>query len=960
MTSREIRQQFLDFFAGKQHTIVPSASVVPTDDPTLMFTNAGMNQFKDVFLGTGSRSYTRAADTQKCIRVSGKHNDLEEVGRSPSHHTFFEMLGNWSFGDYFKREAIAWAWELLTEVWGLPKDRLHATVFGGDAQDGLGADEEAERLWKEVTDINPAHVSRHAKKDNFWEMGATGPCGPCSEIHIDLTPDASGAKLVNADDPTVMELWNLVFIQFNRDATGALSELPAKHVDTGMGFERLCRILQNKATNYDADVFTPLLDHLGQITGVKYGGSPDNKVDVAFRVIADHVRMLTFSMADQAKPGNEGRGYVLRRILRRAARFGRQHLDQRDPFIYELVDTLVQTMGDVFPEIGTHQARIKEVIQDEEESFGRTLDRGLALYEQVTEAFRSWDSNAMQWSGAPAGAQGAFERVWNKQAEFSFTRAIVQAGDLEEVATAKRVWNDAEDFRRKTGIALSARSALRWSLDHALVPSEVAFVLYDTHGFPIDMTQQMAAERGLTVDVKGFEQLMEEARAKARAAAKTHAEIVFEGHLPATDESPKYESCTCTAKVLGWVEQSSLKADGRLTDADGEVGLVLDRTSFYAEKGGQVGDAGTITTPTGTFDVDDTIYIGDGIIHVGHVGDGYLQADQQAQASVDPARDHTRRNHTATHLAHWALRQVLGDEVTQQGSLVDDTKLRFDFDHRRPMSRDQIEEVEKLVNERIYHNLPVATRLLATDQAQKLPGVRAFFGEKYGDEVRVVEIGDGFSREFCGGTHLASTGEVGFFKIVSEEAVAKGVRRMVAVTGREAIEYVLAADRHLREAANMLNTSPDQLAERVAALQKEIKDLKKKAASGAVQDIKALRAELADNAEELAKGRMVVAEIPDVSVPLMRELIDWMRARFESAAICVASRSEAKAILLASFTDDLVAQGMKAGDLVRQIAPIVGGSGGGKPTLAQAGGKNPDAIPQALDKAREMLREMLS
>jgi len=833
MTSREIRQQFLDFFKSKDHAIVPSASVVPTDDPTLMFTNAGMNQFKDVFLGIGTRSYTRAADTQKCIRVSGKHNDLEEVGRSLYHHTFFEMLGNWSFGDYFKREAIAWAWELLTEVWALPKNRLHATVFGGDAAEGLGADEEAEQFWKEVTDINPAHISRHGKKDNFWEMGAVGPCGPCSEIHIDLTPDASGASLVNTGDPGVIELWNLVFIQFNRDADGKLNELPAKHVDTGMGFERLCALLQNKQSNYDTDVFAPLFGHLERITGIKYGGKVDNNVDVAFRVIADHVRMLTFSIADQAKPGNEGRGYVLRRLLRRAARFGRQYLHQHEPFMYQLVDTLVETMGDVFPEIGKQSGRVTEIIRDEEESFGRTLDRGIGYW------FDSAETALIEaFHGAHGCRKRAGQNLWSGLRMSIVTGGPgIQPPEILPSAGEFRWMDDNGEVTSWPKTRIDQALIEKLVIGTPVISADDCFRLYDTYGFPVDLTVQMANERGLSVDVEGFEKLMEEARGRARAAAKTHAEIVFEGHLPKTDESPKYGGRTCQASVLGWVEQSALKTAGRLTDADGEVGVVLDRTSFYPEKGGQVGDAGTITTATGTFDVDDTICIGDGIIHVGHVGDGYLEVGQDAQATVDASRDHTRRNHTATHLAHWALRQVLGDGVTQQGSVVDDTRLRFDFDHRRAMTREEIEEVERLVNAKVYANLPVNTRALPTEEAKNLPGVRAFFGEKYGDEVRVVEIGDGFSREFCGGTHLSQTGEIGLFKIVGEEAVAKGVRRLVAVTGRGAVEYVTRMDRHLREAASMLKTSPDQLTERVAALQKEVKTLKKKAASGAVQDL---------------------------------------------------------------------------------------------------------------------------
>jgi len=905
MRSADIRQQFIRFFEDRGHRFVPSSPVVPHDDPTLMFANAGMNQFKDVFLGTGRRDYARAANSQKCIRVSGKHNDLEQVGRDTYHHTFFEMLGNWSFGDYFKAEAIEWAWELLTGVWGLPGERLYATVFGGDASDGLEPDEDAERFWQELTPIGADHVRRFGRKDNFWEMGETGPCGPCSEIHIDLGPERCDRRGqpghacgVNGGCARFIELWNLVFIQFNRDAEGGLHELPAKHVDTGMGFERLVALLQDKKSNYDTDVFAPLIERIVELTGQRYSGQLNSDVDDAFRVVADHARMLTFSITDGALPSNEGRGYVLRRLLRRAAMFGRLHLRQRQPFIHRLVATIADSMGGAFPELTGSASRVAEVIRDEELSFGRTLDRGIVEYE-----------TAKKW-------------------------AIAEAKDIAKV-----------EGRTRPKACIDGRRI--WNL-------------YQTYGFPADLTRLMAERDGLDCDMEGFEAEREKAREKARAEHKAKAEAVltFHGTLPDTDDSPKYAGWLAQARVLGWVRGNRLVAKGRLEGGE-EVGLVLDRTCFYSEQGGQVGDAGEIVSPTGTYDVDDTRRLGEGVLHLGHVGDGYLEVGQEVQLSVDPRRDDTRRNHTATHLVHWALREVLGEHVTQRGSLVDPLRLRFDFDHPKPLTAEEIELLERKVNERIYADLPVRTQVLDTAEARKLPGVRAFFGEKYGERVRVVEIGDGFSREFCGGTHLARTGQAGFFKIVSEESVAKGVRRITAVTGPGAVEYVQRTHQRLRFAASLLRVPDDEVGVRLEAIVEELKKLRQGVGRGMTPDLKSKRDELLRSAEKVNDVTVVVGELPTAPVPQLRECIDWFRDQAAPAAVFIAARQNDQVTLLAGVTHHLMEYGVSANLWVKHVAPLVGGSGGGKADLAQAGGKNPAGVTSALDEARKWIRDRL-
>jgi alanyl-tRNA synthetase len=882
-TSNDIRSQFIDFFVKKHgHTAVPSSSVVPMDDPTLLFTNAGMNQFKDVFLGAGTRPYRRAVDSQKCIRAGGKHNDLEDVGRDTYHHTFFEMLGNWSFGDYFKKEAIAWAWELLTKVWGLDKSRLHATVFEG--ADGLARDDEAAEFWRTQTDIDPSQIHYGSAKDNFWMMGETGPCGPCSEIHIDRTPDRSGGKLVNKGDARVMEIWNLVFIQFNRDNKGVLHPLPAKHVDTGMGFERVTAVLQGKDSNYDTDVFTPLMEAIGSAVGRKYGGKLEDINDVAFRVIADHLRMLTFSITDGALPGNKGRGAVLRSVLRRAFRFGYQQFGQRDPFIFKLVPALVEHMGGAYPELRANPGRVQDIIKGEEADFLRTIERGLALFEEAA--------------------------------------------------------------RRANGAG-------------GLVSAKDIFDLHTTYGFPPDLTRQMAAERSLSVDMAGYEAAMRGHEEKSRGK-KTEAQVALNvsGGLPATDDRPKWSGPTTEGTVLGWIADNSFHKSGRLPES--EVGLILDRTSFYAEQGGQVGDQGTVRTPTGLFEVMQTVKVGNATVHVGSVTEGRLEVGQKAQLAVSPEREFTRKNHTATHLLHWALHRVLGEHVEQRGSKVKPDELTFDFSHDRPVTQAEMNEIERLVNEKVYADLPVHWSELSQAEAKALPGVKAFFGDKYGDVVRVVEVGDGFSREFCGGTHLDHTGQIGFFTIVKEEGVAKGVRRLTCRTAATAVRFV--QDELLQPIlalVDRLHCKFTELPSRVDSLQEEVKKLQAQLKKGAATDLTAVGDKLLAAALDVNGAKVVVGEMPAAPEEALRTQVDRIRQKAGSAVVVIGWADDGKVGLMAAATDDLVKKGAHAGKLVQEAAKVVGGKGGGRPNLAQAGGKEPAKLGEALETARKLAGQQL-
>ena len=680
MTSTEIRDQFLKFFEKKGHKLVPGAPVVPFDDPTLLFTNAGMIQFKDVFLGKGTREYSRAANTQKCIRVSGKHNDLEEVGYDTYHHTFFEMLGNWSFGDYYKKEAIGWAWELLTGVWKLPKERLWATIHNDD--------DESYSLWKSETDIDPKHILRFGEKDNFWEMGETGPCGPCSEIHINTGDDYNNPKWVNAGAPECIELWNLVFIQYDKDEKGNLHDLPMKHIDTGMGFERMCAVLQNKKSNYDADVFSPLIEQVVKLSGIK-NNSEENKIPM--RVIADHIRTLTFAIADGAVPGNEGRGYVLRRILRRAARYGRK-LNLNDPFLYKLVDTLVNTMGDVFPEIRDKKNYVKKIIKAEEESFNATLDRGIELFGEII--------------------------------------------------------NHLETKKTKE------------------IPGNEVFKLYDTYGFPADLTNVMAQEKGFTIDEEGFNKLMTEQKDRARNASKDKLSSINISLKDLTSFDLSDDKATA---FTGYDEfKSKAKITGHKNERDTDL-IILDRSPFYVEAGGQVDDIGKIQVDADLLDVVDVTRIENKTIHiVQNATEGIIAAGKTVIAEIDELRRwDIMRNHTATHFLHAALRKVLGTHVHQAGSYVCPDYLRFDFTHFAKLAAEEIRDIEALVNDELRRNYALQHhRNIPFDKAKKM-GALMFFGDKYGDKVNVVQYGD-FTMEFCGGTHVKNSSEIGLFKIVSE------------------------------------------------------------------------------------------------------------------------------------------------------------------------------------------------
>ncbi|KPK75673.1 MAG: hypothetical protein AMJ79_10360 [Phycisphaerae bacterium SM23_30] len=901
MTSDEIRQNFIDFFRRHDHTFVPSDSVIPADDPTLLFTNAGMNQFKDIFLGIEKRDYVRAVNSQKCIRVSGKHNDLEEVGKDTYHHTFFEMLGNWSFGDYFKSEAITWAWQLFTDVWGFEPDKLWASVFAGDPADGLPPDTDAEKLWLANTGIPPERVLSFGRKDNFWEMGQVGPCGPCSEIHLDLGPHRCDKKdqpdhvcRVNGGCARFTELWNLVFIQFQRDEKGNLSKLPANHVDTGAGFERIVAVLQKKNSNYDTDLFAPIINHIAEITGKSYTGKLGAQNDNAFRVIADHLRMLTFAIADGATPGNDGRGYVLRRILRRATRFGLL-LDMHQPFIYRLVPTLVDIMGSIFPELTRRIHHVENVIQAEEQSFLRTLERGIDIFEADVARLRQ--------------------------------------ENLTEL------------------------------------PGEKAFRLYDTYGFPLDLTQLMARERNLTVNVDGFNKLMEQQRRRARASQKdlAYQADALSAQLPATDDSLKYQTDNCPAKLLGYILEDQYFTDGQVP-AHAKVGFVFDRTCAYAEAGGQIGDHGRVSFDDKTFTFDDTQRIGEATVHLGSTDSPNISVGEQATIHIDPARRDTRRNHTATHLLQWALQQVLGEHAHQEGSLVGPDYFRFDFTHPRPLTPEQIRQVERLVHEKITAADPVAAAVLPIDQARKL-GAMALFSEKYGQSVRVLAIGadnpdqldHAFSREFCGGTHVANTRDIGSFKIIREESVATGVRRITALTGRALNDMLYQRSDQLEQIAALLKTNPDQLADRIQNLLHENKKLKKQLEKGAGLDLKAAAQKLLDDARTVGETKIIIGSFPQASPEAIRSQIDWLRKKAPSSVTVLASRTDNDRVqLFAAVTNDLIeSKNLSAGDIVKNIAPLVGGGGGGRPQLAQAGGKNPQNIPHALDAARKLIAEKL-
>ncbi len=901
-SAAQIRSSFIDFFKSKGHEFIPSSPIVPINDQTLLFANAGMNQFKDIFLGLESPQCRRAVNSQKCLRVSGKHNDLEEVGKDTYHHTFFEMLGNWSFDDYFKAEAIEWAWELLTDVWGIDPGRLSATFFAGDKADGLPRDEEAAGLWTKVTPISSERVLAFGRKDNFWEMGEAGPCGPCSEIHIDLGPDMCDKKdvpghkcVVNGGCSRFIELWNLVFIQYNRTEDGKLLPLGAKYVDTGAGLERIAAVLQNKKSNYDTDLFMPVIESISRLTSHKYTSKPGNKTDNAFRVIADHIRTLVFAITDGATPSNEGRGYVIRRILRRASRFARE-LGMHEPFIYRLVPVVADCLGDAFGEIKERADYVSTVIESEEASFGRTLDRGIEIFGYAAE----------------------------------------QAAQTAE----------------KT------------------ISGDDAFQLYDTYGFPLDLTQLMAEERGLKVDTSKFDELMEEQRQRARAAQKsdsltgTFADV----ELPVTEDATKYLADNCDSVIVGWIDSEDFKTEDRIP-ADTEVGLVLDKTCFYAEAGGQVGDCGIIQSDRGKFIVENTTKIASCVIHKGKMAEGTFDSGEKVRAIVSKDRYATKKNHTATHLLQWALQDVLGKSVSQQGSYVGPDYLRFDFTCPKAPTAGQLREVENLVREKIAADLPVTWTVIPRKKAEKL-GAMALFGEKYGNEVRVVGIGvehgdkisQAFSREFCGGTHVDRLGSIGGFKIIKEESISAGVRRITALTGSALTDYFENSSDIVESLSQMLKVPAETVTNRVEHLLAENKKLAKKlkaAGTAGGPDTIAEAKKLLENCEKINSAHVIIGQLSNTPIERAREAVDMLKKKAKSAAIVLGFADGDKVTLLSGVTDDLVKKGLKAGDVVKVIAPIVDGGGGGRPQMAQAGGKNPSKIQEALAKAEEIIKEKL-
>ena len=870
MNAYEIRNSFLDFFRSKQHAIVPSAPIVVKNDPTLMFTNAGMNQFKDIFLGNQPAKWNRAADTQKCLRVSGKHNDLEEVGHDTYHHTMFEMLGNWSFGDYFKKEAIAYAWEYLTEVVKIDKDKLYVTVFGGDEKDGQPADMEAYGYWKEH--VSEDRIIYGNKKDNFWEMGETGPCGPCSEIHIDLRDEEArkqipGRELVNKDDPQVIEIWNLVFMQYNRMANGQLVELPAKHVDTGMGFERLVRVLQGKTSNYDTDVFQPIIQAIAKMSGIEYGKA--EKTDVAMRVVADHLRAVSFAIADGQLPSNNGAGYVIRRVLRRAVRYGFTFLGFEEPFVCNLLPILVQQMEHNYPEIKSQQELVSKVIREEEASFLRTLAQGIKRFEGYVEQHPGQD-----------------------------------------------------------------------------IDGNFAFELFDTYGFPIDLTQLMAAEKGINVDMEGFKANLEEQKNRSRKAAeKANGDWVVVNASEQPTEFVGYTDMTCESHILRFREVVAKKQK--------HFEIVLDKTPFYAEMGGEVGDTGTLTSENETIKIVNTVKENNLVIHITE------QLPQNPEVAFIAAIDTARRqrianNHSATHLMHAAVRKVLGTHVEQKGSLVDDQRLRFDFSHFAKMTTEEIRQVEKIVNQKIRENIPNVTYAEIPIDEAKAMGATALFGEKYGDKVRVVVFDKDYSMELCGGCHTSATGNIGMFKIVSEGAIAAGIRRIEAITG-EAVEQFLDEQLDLigqiRESikSNDLVKGVVSLNEQNASLRKEVERLMQEKAQNMAESLMAKAVE--------HQGSKFIVERLTVTGDQLRNIALMLKQADENTIAILGSVSDGKPalclLLPEAFAD---AKSLDATKLIREVAKEIQGGGGGQKTLCVAGGRNADGLPKAMSKLKEMIQ----
>ena len=875
MTGSDIRKSFLDYFAKQGHTVVRSSSLVPDKDPTLLFTNAGMVQFKNVFLGQERLPFARATSAQKCLRISGKHNDLEAVGRDTYHHTFFEMLGNWSFGDYYKAEAIEWAWNLLTKEWSLPKDRLYATVYLND--------DDAERLWAKISGLPAERISRFGEKENFWEMGETGPCGPCSEIHLDRGPEACDRQdvpghecRVNGDCARYIELWNLVFIQYNRTENRELEELPSKHVDTGMGLERITAVLQNVLSNYDIDYMRALTATTEQLTGKKYGVNPT--ADISFRVIDDHARAVSFLIADGVMPSNEGRGYVLRRLLRRAARHGRL-IGLEQPFLHEVAKTVAAVMGDAYPELRAEEQRIREVIRTEEERFGETLEKGLALLEE---------------------------------------------------ATAK--------LKRENRQVLSG---------------DVAFRLYDTFGFPLDLTEDILRGESIAVDQPGFEKLMQEQRARGREARESTS-MESKIQLDRQVRFIGYDRLAGESSVLA-IYGNGAGLD-EAVEGD-EIELLTAETPFYGESGGQIGDRGTVTTARGDIiEVFDTHHPTPQLTaHRSRVKKGRVQVGDKVQLAVDPKhRQKIKLNHSATHILHSVLRRELGQHVRQAGSLVTPERLRFDFNHSGAITDEQLALIETSVNHHIREDAGVSIQEVSYDEAIR-HGALAFFGDKYGDRVRVVQIGD-FSTELCGGTHVRASGEIGIFKLQSEGGVAAGVRRVEAFTGQGALDLIHNYEQRLKEIGNLVRGSADDAVDKVKKLLERQKELEREIEKLRGQFEKDQIPELLAKQSSVNGTKFLISQVDGVDAKQLRDIADQLKEKIGSGVVVLASAGEANVNLVASVSKELT-QRYHAGNIIKELAGIVGGGGGGRPEFAQAGGKEPAKIAAALKRAEELIRE---
>ena len=910
MTAQEIRQAFLQFFKEKQHHIVPSAPIVVKNDPTLMFTNAGMNQFKDLFLGEAPIKYPRVVDTQRCLRVSGKHNDLEEVGIDTYHHTMFEMLGNWSFGDYFKKDAIAWSWELLTEVYKIPKDKLYVTYFEGDEKEGLERDQEAYDLWKQYVD--ESHILPGNKKDNFWEMGDTGPCGPCSEIHVDCRTDdekasVDGATLVNADHPQVIEIWNNVFMQFNRLKDGSLQSLPAKHVDTGMGFERLVRVLQEKSSNYDTDVFQPLINYISEKSGIKYVGKvlPSGEdlggpTDIAMRVMADHIRAISFVIADGQLPSNNKAGYVIRRILRRAVRYAYTFLNFKEPFLNQLVPLLAEQFKGVFDELISQQDFVQKVVLEEEISFLRTLRSGINRFNSYL-SYKS-DNTLM--------IDGEDDNSWN------------------HISLVER---DNEQIEKK------------------LVSGQFAFELSDTFGFPIDLTELMAREKGWSVDLAGYEQALKKQKDDSRAATAIDTGDWITLNADDQSEFVGYDDLEIETEILKY---RKIKAKGKE-----QYQIVLRQTPFYAESGGQVGDTGRLEDHSRQFwvDITDTKKENGLTVHFTDILPDNLEGKFWAVVDEDK-RVLTEDNHSATHLLHAALKQVLGKHVNQKGSLVNADYLRFDFSHFAKVTDEELAQIEVIVNQKIRQNIKLKEQRNVPYQDAIESGVTALFGEKYGDFVRMITFDDHFSKELCGGTHVKATGQIGSFKIISESAVAAGVRRIEAITADKAEQYFLDQRKELGNLKTLLNGSKDLTASVQALLDENIK-LKKEIEKSTLERVNTLKHEILHHVRGINGVNLIAKHIDLQSADAVKNLAFSLKDMVDNLFLVFTTEIEHKPGITVMLSDDLVKSGMNASNIVRELGKEIQGGGGGQPFYATAGGKNSAGLKTVLEKAEGFIEK---